>query len=394
MKFDIRYRMAFSYDEPVAEAHNEVRVKPRDDATQRVLWYRLASLPQARVLTSVDYWGTTVEHVGVRLPHDTQELVAEASVRTTHRAQPPGATLAGYGVTAHDGAPPPPSRAGEHLGDAAFRERHVEFLAPSEHTVTDVGIDEMAAACVAGVDEVSHQVEAVVNCVREVLAYEQGTTDIGISLAELVAGGVGVCQDFAHLSVAMLRSVGVPARYVSGYLFAAHESSLDDPPPPAADEPPDDDADGLGEVTVQTHAWVEAAIPGFGWWGVDPTNGTAVGERHVVIGFGRDYDDVMPLRGVYTGDANPQVDAEVVITRRAPGRLAAANETYVLPRRSNVLLSVVRSGEVGLGGPAPGLTPDTRSPDAGSPDTGSPDTGSPDAQSGSPRTAQQAAQQQ
>ncbi len=358
MKFDIRYRMAFTYAEPVVEAHNEVRVKPRDDATQRVLWYRLASLPQARVLTSVDYWGTTVEHVGVRLPHDAQELVAEASVRTTPTRQPPGATLAGHGITAHDGAPLPASRAGEHLGDAEFRERNVEFLTPSEHTTTDARIDEMAEDCVAGVAEVPRQVEAVVRCVRDVLAYEQGTTDIGISLAELLAGGVGVCQDFAHLSVAMLRSAGIPARYVSGYLFAADESSLDEPLP-RADGRGDDDASSLGEVTVQTHAWVEAAIPGFGWWGVDPTNGTAVGERHVVIGFGRDYDDVMPLRGVYTGDVNPEVKAEVVITQRAPGRLAAANETYVLPRRSNVLLPVMRSAEA-----EPTLLPDRA--DAGS----------------------------
>lgn len=359
MKFDIRYRMAFRYEEPVAEAHNEVRVKPKDDANQRVLWYRLASLPQARVLTSVDYWGTTVEHVGVRLPHDTQELVAEASVRTTPRGQPPGATLTGHGVTAHDGAPPPASRAGEHLGDAEFRERNVEFLTPSEHTATDDHIDEMAAACTADLTSVPRQVEAVVGRVREVLAYSQGTTDIGISLDELVAGGVGVCQDFAHLTVGMLRSVGVPARYVSGYLFAADESTLDDDVAaagepahgqPASSETADTEAAILGKVTVQTHAWVEAAIPGFGWWGVDPTNGTATGERHVVIGFGRDYDDVMPLRGVYTGDANPTVAAEVVITQRAPGRLAAANETYVLPRRSNVLAGVVRSAEVGLAG--------------------------------------------
>ena len=163
-------------------------------------------------------------------------------------------------------------------------------------------------------------VAAVVADVRETLVYQQGVTDIGITLAELLSGGAGVCQDFAHLATGMLRSVGVPTRYVSGYLFAADETSLD--------------AGTADMVGVQTHAWIEAAVPGWGWWALDPTNGGEVGERHVVIGCGRDYGDVPPVRGAFIGSGTAEVDAEVVIGRHvdaqpsvpasAPGRPRAA----------------------------------------------------------------------
>ena len=145
---------------------------------------------------------------------------------------------------------------------------------------------------------------------RDVLTYRQGATEIGTTLAELVAGGAGVCQDFAHLATGMLRSVGVPARYVSGYLFAADETA---PDTGTADTETGD------VVSVQTHAWIEAALPGWGWWPLDPTNGGGVGERHVVIGCGRDYGDVPPVRGAFIGSGTAEVDAEVVIGRQFDG---------------------------------------------------------------------------
>jgi transglutaminase-like putative cysteine protease len=110
-----------------------------------------------------------------------------------------------------------------------------------------------------------------------------------------------VCQDYAHLAVAMCRSIGIPARYVSGYLFTLSDAS-------------GVDAD-VDVVRVQTHAWFEAAIPGFGWLALDPTNQQEVGLRHVKIGHGRDYDDVPPMRGVFAGGAVPDVDVTVEIRR-------------------------------------------------------------------------------
>ena len=287
MRLDIRYRMHFRYSEPVRESQNEVRVRPRDGETQRVVSSSLTNEPPTQVFSGFDYWGTAVDHVGVRTSHTSLELVAESSVDTF--APPAG---------------PVPDAPVEALSDPGFRSLHFEFLEPSVHVRPQPGdgVAERAAAAVRDARSVPELLAAVAAEVRSTLRYESGTTDIGVSLGELLAGRVGVCQDYAHLAIGMLRSVGVPARYVSGYLFAADETA-------PGSEPAD-------LVRVQTHAWVEAAVPGGGWHALDPTNGTEVGERHVVIGCGRDYDDVAPVRGAYMGGATAEVDAEVVIGRR------------------------------------------------------------------------------
>lgn len=298
MRLGIAYRMHFRYSEAVTESQNEVRVRPRDSEFQRVLSYRLTSRPSLQVLSVLDYWGTTVEYLGIRTPHTELELTAEATVETEPRPAPPEAVAV------------------SSLADADFRIAHLEFLARSPHVDWDSGdaVEQRAASAIDGASSVQEVVRAVVADVRDALTYRQGATEIGITLAELVAGGAGVCQDFAHLATGMLRSVGVPARYVSGYLFAADETASDT----------DDAADETGDVvSVQTHAWIETALPGWGWWALDPTNGGGVGERHVVIGCGRDYGDVPPVRGAFIGSGTAEVDAEVVIGRNFDGQAAA-----------------------------------------------------------------------
>lgn len=290
MRLGIAYRMHFHYAEAVTESQNEVRVRPRDGEFQQVLSYRFMSQPRLKVLSVLDYWGTTVEYVGIRVPHTELELIAEATVETEPRPAPPKALAV------------------SSLADADFRIPHLEFLARSPHVDWDSGdaVEQRAVSAIEGASSVQEMVRAVVADVREVLTYRQGATEIGTTLAELLAGGAGVCQDFAHLATGMLRSVGVPARYVSGYLFAADETAAD--------------TETADVVSVQTHAWIEAALPGWGWWALDPTNGGAVGERHVVIGSGRDYGDVPPVRGAFTGSGTAEVDAEVVIGRQFDGQ--------------------------------------------------------------------------
>lgn len=289
MRLDIAYRLHFTYAEPVSESQNEIRVRPRDDLRQRVLSYRLTTTPATRVLQMRDYFGTTVDHLGIRGSHDDLLVLAEASVETTPT----------------DGAPAPVSC--ERLGDQQFVNQHVEYLAPSQHVQWGELVDEVASWAVrSAADDVCERVLAVAQAVPTVLTYERGSTSIGVTLEELIDGGRGVCQDFAHLAVGMLRCIGIPARYVSGYLFALDETR------------PDHDADGdpdSAAISVQTHAWIEAAVPGYGWHALDPTNGGLVGERHVVIGYGRDYNDVPPVRGVFNGAADAKVDAEVIIAQ-------------------------------------------------------------------------------
>ncbi len=287
MRLDIQYRMRFIYDKPVWESQNELRVKPRSDDRQQVIARRVTTAPTSRILSFTDYWGTTVDHIGVREPHLAFEVVAEAAVETSH---------------------PPPITVDPHprtLADAEFALPLAQYLSPSSHTAWDDRVVGIARDAVSGLDGVRQRVDAIVQATRRHLRYESGATDVGTPISSLLDGGAGVCQDFAHLTIAMLRPLGIPARYVSGYLFAADETNIGD-------------ADATDQVRVQTHAWVEVNVPGHGWWAVDPTNDVAVEDRHAVIGHGRDYDDVAPVRGVFVGDATPEVEAEVIIERMAP----------------------------------------------------------------------------
>ena len=288
MRLDICYRTKFSFDALVRESQNELRACPVSDERQQLLDYRVSVEPSARMLSFTDYWGTRVDHFGVTESHAGLEVIAEASVETQ---DPP----------AHSAAP-----AMESLGDPDFLNEHDEFLKPTRHTDWDEAMARQARE-VAAADgsNVVGAVTALNEYVGGRLTYEPGATEIGEAITEVLSKGAGVCQDYAHLAVALCRSIGVPARYVSGYLFSSNERT--------------GSVDG-DLVRVQTHAWFEAAVPGGGWLALDPTNRLAVGRQHVKIGHGRDYDDVPPLRGVYSGPGTPELDASVEIRRMDPSR--------------------------------------------------------------------------
>ena len=290
MRFDIRNRTVFTYTAPVVESQNELRACPLTDDCQRLLDYRVTVQPGARVFSHVDYWGTRVDSFGIRRPHTSMEVVAEASVETRPRPLPTAAPRF------------------EALGRPDFVDAHIEYLTVDRHTAAGDGVRAAAQRQVelAGPDVVG-VVLSVHRFVGSQLLYSPGATEVGTPLEAVLAGGAGVCQDYAHLSVAMCRLLGIPARYVSGYLFTDDDSS---------GETPEDAA-----VTVQTHAWFEAAVPGWGWLALDPTNGQLVGERHVSIGHGRSYDDVQPQRGVFLGPGDSEVQPAVEIRRVAGGEL-------------------------------------------------------------------------
>jgi transglutaminase-like putative cysteine protease len=283
VRLDIRYVTRFRYAAPISESQNELRACPATDHRQALVHYHVLTDPASRVASYRDHWGTRVDTFGVRLPHRRLEIVAAATVETQDPVRPRQAV---------------PLAA---LEQPRFRDEHLEFLQPSPHvTWTDrVAAEGQRIAASAGDDVV-----AVAQAVHDHVAgftYLPGATHIGIPVEEILTARRGVCQDFAHLSLALLRSVGVPARYVSGYLFAADDATGSEP--------------GTDQVEVQTHAWVEAAIPGWGWFALDPTNNQHVGERHVTIGRGRDYDDVAPFRGVFVGEQRHELEVEVSMRR-------------------------------------------------------------------------------
>jgi transglutaminase-like putative cysteine protease len=179
-----------------------------------------------------------------------------------------------------------------------------EYLVPSPHIEWNHEVEHLAREAVR--DDASYvgSVRAVVAAAGALIDYTPGATEVGTSVVDILEQRSGVCQDYAHVTIAMFRSIGIPARYVSGYLYASDSAH--------GDEPIDD------EITVSTHAWVEVALSDGRWWPLDPTNQHDVGERHVKIGHGRDYEDITPLRGVYHGTSTSAgLEASVAMSRSA-----------------------------------------------------------------------------
>lgn len=284
MKLEVRYRTLLTYDAPIYESHNEVRARPADTLTQQVLEHDLSVQPATQMFSFTDVWGTHVDAFGVREPHQAMEVISTSLVETWVPVFP-------------EQSPP---RSALHRDE--FIDEHFEYLGPSSHTEWGTGVRALAASISSGVgDSVVSLTMAIHERVGAEIAYEPGVTSIGNPVEDVLAGGAGVCQDYAHLALAVCRELAIPARYVSGYFFTSDRS----------------DPNAL--VHVQTHAWLETAVPGWGWLGLDPTNKQRSGEHHVKIGHGRDYDDVAPMRGTFVGSAKSTVEASVEMNRSGHG---------------------------------------------------------------------------
>lgn len=277
MRYDIRYRCSFEYDQPAAESHNELRACPSSDEHQTVLHARVVTVPSARVLTTTDYWGTRVDAFGIRAPHPRLEVVAEATVEVEGRpSAPDGVALDG-------------------LTNPAFVDEHRELLAHSAMARPDDAVARLATEAAPDAGGVVELARALSSAVESAVEHAAGVTEVGTPVGEVLTAGSGVCQDRAHLLVALCRERGIPARYVSGYLCAGP----------------------TGEDTT-THAWVEVAVPGHGWHTLDPSDGGDRDQDRIVIGRGRDYADVQPLRGTYVGGDARTLDVAVDITEVTP----------------------------------------------------------------------------
>ena len=311
MRLTIRYVSRFRYPDSAWDSHNVLRACPTTDEHQRLIDYQLDVEPQARVTTYVDSWGTRIDTFGVRDRHWELLVAARSTVETSERAAP-GAEAEALGV--------------EAFADAEFRDVNWVYLQGTTHAQLHPSIIERARLAAEGSTGALDLVGRVHAAIHGSLVYRPGSTTIGVDVADVLAGGEGVCQDFVHLGLAMFRGLGVPARYVSGYFYAV-----------------DGTAGGMPEaqeIVVQTHAWLEVAIPGWGWWALDPTNHVLVGERHVKIGHGRDYDDVLPLRGVYYGTSEQRLYVEVGMSRGELSQLDRARDLADAQQRQAAQLAL------------------------------------------------------
>jgi transglutaminase-like putative cysteine protease len=279
VRFAIQYRCAYGYDAPVSDQHNAVRVRPADTPTQRVDSYELTVTPRARQFTYRDYFGTEVSEFNVWEAHDRLLIEGRARVTTA--------------------PPPPPNELGfEALGGPDYSRWAEEYMV-GDATNGRVGA---FAGDLPGDSPLAYLL-AVCDAIPERFEYRQGVTYVGSTVDDLLDAGAGVCQDFVHLGLMLLRRRGIASRYVSGYLFAAPEGGGED------------------SVEVDTHAWLEALLPGAGpngehaWVGADPTNRGLTGEQHVKIGHGRHYADVPPVKGVYRGAPSSELEVSVKMSR-------------------------------------------------------------------------------
>ena len=277
-RLKITHKTHVLYQGGARASYNEARMRPPSLPRQTTLEARLTTDSQAPIWSYRDYWGTLVSSFDIQAPHDELMVTASATVETS----PP-----------RDPAPPLPWK--ELIGRTADG-RLMEYLMPTERTTVSAELAAIARERAVGADPLEAAGE-IAGWVRDRVAYVPGATGVQTGAQEAWDQGKGVCQDIAHLTVALLREVGIPARYVSGYLY-----------PKSGAEPGD-------EVVGQSHAWVEYWTGE--WAASDPTNRVIVGEQHVIVAAGRDYADVPPLKGIYHGAPSSTMAVSVELTRLA-----------------------------------------------------------------------------
>ena len=265
---------SFEYDRPIVSSYNEARLSPAWLPRQRVLDSKIEISPLSWRSVYRDYWETEVTSFEVTEPHTSLTVTATSQVEVTplqHRGERVG---------------------WDELEGPMFQDLLSEYLSASSVTEPSEDLAEFAieAKAKGSPDEAAH---AIMDYLGEHMKYVPGATTVHSEAKEAWAAKSGVCQDFAHLAAGALRSIGIPARYVSGYLH------------------PKSDA-GVGEtVRGESHAWVEWWTGD--WYGFDPTNDREVGDHHVVVARAREYRDVAPLSGVFSGSAS-SLDVSVKVT--------------------------------------------------------------------------------
>ncbi|MFD2468133.1 transglutaminase family protein [Amycolatopsis silviterrae] len=274
----VTHRTGYRYATPATQSYNEARLTPRSDRRQTTLATRIETSPATRAYRYTDYWGTEVTSFDLHAPHTEFTVLATSVVETADEAEPV------HTATWKD------------LQSVTVRDQRTEYLTPTPYTPNDQELSKQARALRKGLDP-ADAVLAICGWVNDQLKYQPGTTGVHSTATDSWRAREGVCQDFAHVTLVMLRAIGIPARYCSGYLHTKPEAKLGE------------------KVEGESHAWVDVWTGG--WWAHDPTNAIPVGPRHVWVATGRDYADVAPLKGIFTGASQSTLDVSVELTRMA-----------------------------------------------------------------------------
>lgn len=269
MIYSITHSTKLGYSEEISESVMEVRATPRSDERQVLRQFEISVSPNAKASHHTDWLGNTVHQFSVLDVHDQVVITSKGVVETRPIEHELSGLLAPLEGLIRD-------------------HRSWDFLQHHGPVMDDPALPALANRL--GLDrarKVGEAIDIVLQRTRDIISYRRGVTDSNSTVGDVLRAGVGVCQDFAHLSLALLRRAGVPCRYVSGYL----------------------NKDGTPEL--ETHAWAEAFVPGVGWVAFDPTHGVLANDQYVTVAVGRSYADVPPNRGVYRGDAKETIEVSV-----------------------------------------------------------------------------------
>jgi transglutaminase-like putative cysteine protease len=281
MHYSIRHITRFRYSRPVRESVMELRMQPRSEGPQALRSFQIATNPRAQLYAYTDHLGNAVYHFNVLREHmelriEAQSLIEMAPWRETAAAADP--------------------LEWDRYNAFNLSAEQFDLLEPSKFSHMSQKLSEFLQArdLVKPQGDALSAVKHLSHSIFQAFEYQTGVTDAYSPIDDALKAGVGVCQDFAHIMIAVARSWGIPARYVSGYLHHG-KNGLDRS---------QDDA---------THAWVEIYFPSMGWIGFDPTNDIMAGERHIRVAVGRDYADVPPTRGTYKGGAESELAISVSV---------------------------------------------------------------------------------
>jgi transglutaminase-like putative cysteine protease len=272
--YSIRHLTRFRYSRPISESIMETRMHPRSDALQHCLAFSLSVSPRCRVFTYRDYLGNNVHHFDIPGDHTQLIIVAESIVEQQTAPDVPAFLT------------PDAWRA---LDDMVQSGDYSEMLLPSTYAVASPALLALAAELeVRRRDDPMMLVHELNQRLFDYFEYVPKSTRVDSPIDLAIESHMGVCQDFAHTMIALLRHVGIPARYVSGYLYRSRE-------------------DHDRSTPDATHAWVDVLMPYLGWVGFDPTNNLVAHHRHIRTAVGRDYADVPPTRGIFRGKTESEL---------------------------------------------------------------------------------------
>ncbi|MEW9698173.1 transglutaminase N-terminal domain-containing protein [Paenibacillus sp. SI8] len=283
MKLEITHITRYAYEDTVQDSVNEIRLTPSTNYRQSCYHHVIVTDPVSSLFTYEDFFHNRVHAFTVDNMHRELTIKMVSTVVTHDNDNTPSA-----GTSPYEGK--------EHRFSDAFQNQYAEYLLPTSYTELTLEIKAYSDAISDDGLSLYELLRHIYKTVHRDFTYDPMATSVQTTVGEMLHIKRGVCQDYSHFMIAICRDKGIPARYVSGYHFVG------------------DLQGGSADFTQASHAWVECLIPGTGWFGYDPTNNCEVNWRYVKLGHGRDYNDIVPVKGVYRGTGKQ--DLEVIVDVR------------------------------------------------------------------------------